>query len=162
MNEDRTTMIRGLLSDLLRVSNLTLPRIGERFAAELGASLAELDLLAELARAPDRRLRMSEISQRLTISTTSVTRVVDGLEARGYVKRALSQGDRRVVYAELTGQGAELLERAHPVSGPALEECLGRFFTTAEMVAMRALLGKVLDETHSEPAEPAENGESSG
>ena len=83
MSEARTTVIRGLLSDLLRVGNLTLPRIGERFAAELGASLVELDLLAELARAPDRRLRMSEISQRLTISTTSVTRVVDGLEARG-------------------------------------------------------------------------------
>ena len=162
MSEARTTVIRGLLSDLLRVGNLTLPRIGERFAAELGASLVELDLLAELARAPDRRLRMSEISQRLTISTTSVTRVVDGLEARGYAKRALSPEDRRVVYAELTDQGAELLERGHPVSGPALEECLGRFFTTAEMVEMRALLGKVLHEAHSDSAEPTENGESSG
>jgi DNA-binding MarR family transcriptional regulator len=162
MSEARTTVIRGLLSDLLRVGNLTLPRIGERFAAELGASLVELDLLAELARAPDRRLRMSEISQRLTISTTSVTRVVDGLEARGYAKRVLSQGDRRVVYAELTDQGAELLERAHPVSGPALEECLGRFFTTAEMVEMRALLGKVLGEANGDSAEPAENRESSG
>ncbi|MGZ3584967.1 MAG: MarR family winged helix-turn-helix transcriptional regulator [Ktedonobacterales bacterium] len=153
-------MIRGLLSDLLRVGNLTLPRIGERFAAELGASLVELDLLAELAHAPDRRLRMSEISHRLTISTTSVTRVVDGLEARGYAKRVLSQGDRRVVYAELTDQGAELLERAHPVSGPALEECLGRFFTTAEMVEMRALLRKVLDEACGDSTEPAEDMES--
>ena len=162
MNEDRTTVIRGLLSDLLQVGNLTLPRIGERFASELGASLVELDLLAELAHAPDRRLRMSEISQRLTISTTSVTRVVDGLEARGYAKRVLSPGDRRVVYAELTDQGAELLERAHPVSGPALEECLGRYFTTAEMVEMRALLGKVVNEAYSDSAEPAENGESSG
>lgn len=149
-------MIRGLLSDLLRVENLTLPRLGERFAAELGASLVELDLLAELVRAPDRRLRMSEISQRLTISTTSVTRVVDGLEARGWARRVLSQGDRRVVYAELTDQGAELLKQAHPVSGPALEECFGRFFTTAEMVQMRTLLRKVLDEACGDSADPAE------
>jgi DNA-binding MarR family transcriptional regulator len=162
MNEDRATTIRGLLSDLLRVGNLTLPRIGERFATELGASLVELDLLAELARASDRRLRMSEISQRLTISTTSVTRVVDGLEARGYAKRALSQGDRRVVFAKLTDQGAELLAQAHPVSGPALEECFGRFFTTAEMLEMRALLGRVLDEAYGDSAEPAENAESRG
>jgi DNA-binding MarR family transcriptional regulator len=162
MNEDRTTVIRGLLSDLLRVGNLTLPRIGERFAAELGASLVELDLLAELARAPDGRLRMTEISRRLTISTTSVTRVVDGLEARGYAKRALSPGDRRVVYAELTDQGAELLERAHPVSGPALEECFGHYFTTAEMVEMRRLLRKVLDEACGDLAESAEDREARG
>jgi DNA-binding MarR family transcriptional regulator len=147
-----------LLSDLLRAGNLTLPRIGERFAVELGASLVELDLLAELAHAPDRRLRMSEISQRLTISTTSVTRVVDGLEARGYAKRTLSQGDRRVIYAELTDKGAKLLKRAHPVSGPALEECFGRFFTTDEMVEMRTLLRKVLDEDCDESAESAEHG----
>jgi DNA-binding MarR family transcriptional regulator len=159
VKEDRTTVIRGLLSDLLRVGNLTLPRLGERFAAELGASLVELDLLAELAHAPDRRLRMSEISQRLTISATSVTRVVDALQARGYAKRTLSQGDRRVVYTELTDQGAELLERAHPVSGPALEECFGRFFTTAEMVEMRTLLRKVLDEARGDSTEPAEHGD---
>ena len=162
MKEDRTTVIRELLSDLLRVGNLTLPRIGERLAAELGASLVELDLLAELARASDRRLRMSEISERLTISTTSVTRVVDGLETRGYAKRALSRGDRRVIYAELTDQGAELLARAHPVSGPALEECFGRFFTTAEMLDMRALLGRVLEEAYGASAEPAENADSRG
>jgi DNA-binding MarR family transcriptional regulator len=162
MNEDRPTVIRGLLSDLLRVGNLTLPRIGDRFATELGASLVELDLLAELAHAPDHRLRMSEISQRLTISTTSVTRVVDGLQARGYAKRALSQGDRRVVYAELTNQGAELLERADPVSGPALEECFGRYFTTAEMVEMRTLLQKALDGDCGDSAETAGSGESRG
>ncbi len=155
MNEDRTTVIRGLLSDLLRVGNLTLPRLGERLAGELGASLVELDLLAELAHAPEHRLRMSEISQRLTISGTSVTRVVDGLQAHGYVTRALSPGDRRVVYAELTDQGAELLERAHPVSGPALEECLGRFFTTVEMVQMRTMLRKVLDYTCGDSTGPA-------
>jgi DNA-binding MarR family transcriptional regulator len=128
------------------VGNLALPRLGERLAAELGASLVELDLLAELAHAPDRRLRMSEISRHLTISTTSVTRVVDALQARGHATRTLSEGDRRVVYAELTDQGAELLNRAHPVSGPALEECFGRFFTTVEMVEMHTMLRRVLDD----------------
>ncbi len=157
MNEDRTTVIRELLADLLRVSNLTLPRIGASFAAELGASLVELDLLAELAHAPDQKLRMSEISERLTISTTSVTRVVDGLEARGYAERALSDEDRRVVYASLTEQGTDLLARAHPVSGPALEEGFGRYFTTAEMVTMRSLLRRVLDDACRKTTEHKDN-----
>jgi hypothetical protein len=45
----------------LRVSNLVLPQIGNRFVAELGAFLAELDLLAELKYPPQGRLWMGEI-----------------------------------------------------------------------------------------------------
>ena len=146
MPEDRMTVTRGLLADMLRVGNIVLPRLGEKFAAELHASLVELDLLAELKRSPEGRLRMTEISDKLTISTTSVTRIVDGLEGRGYVERFLSQGDRRVVYAKLTEKGVALLARAHPVAGPALEEHFGHHFKTTEMAEMRKLLHRVLDE----------------
>ena len=52
---------RALLADMLRVSNLVLPQIGNRFVAELGAFLAELDLLAELKYPPQGRLWMGEI-----------------------------------------------------------------------------------------------------
>jgi len=147
MKEDRANVTRALLADLVRVVNRTLPRVGARFESELGASLVELDLLAELGRAPEHALRMSEISQRLTISTTSVTRLVDGLEKRGYTRRVLSAGDRRVVYAVLTDKGAELLTQAHPVAGPALEESFGRYFTTDEMQELRTLLRRVVNNT---------------
>jgi DNA-binding MarR family transcriptional regulator len=153
MEADRRTLIRGCLTDLLRVGNVTLAEIGRRFEAALGVSLAELDALAELAHAPDRRLSMREIGQRLTISTTSVTRVVDGLEAKGYVSRVLSSGDRRVVYAVLADDGADLLERARPIAEPILEECFGRFFTTAEITDMHSMLRRVIaDPTDSAAA----------
>ena len=155
MASDRATVIQALLADMLRVGNLVLPRIGERFATELGASLVELNLLAELKHSPEGKLRMSEISDKLTISTTSVTRIVDGLERRGYAKRVLSRGDRRVVYAALTEEGAELLTRAHPVSGPTLEENFGRHFATSEMAEMRTLLSRVLDGASGASAESA-------
>ena len=89
---------------------------------------------------------MREIGRRLIISTTSVTRVVDGLEAKGYVSRVLSSGDRRVVHAVLADDGADLLERARPIAAPILEECFGRFFTTDEMTGMRAMLRRVVED----------------
>ena len=46
---------------MLRVSNLVQPQIGNRLAAELGTSLAELDQLAGLKHSSLGRLRMSEI-----------------------------------------------------------------------------------------------------
>jgi len=160
MGSDRAEVIQALLADMLRVGNLVLPRIGERLAAELGASLVELDLLAELKRSPQRRLRMNEISDKLTISTTSVTRLVDELERRGLAERVLSREDRRVVYAALTEDGAELLIRAHPVSGPTLEEHFGRHFTTSEMAGLRTLLGRVLHDTDGGAGGSASDGES--
>jgi hypothetical protein len=45
------------------------------------------------------------------------------------------------------------LERAHPISGPALEEGFGQYFTTGEMAKMRSLLRRVLDDQCSEPME---------
>lgn len=61
VSEDRTSVIRALLADILRVSSRVLPQIDNRFAAEIGASLAELDLLAELKYPPQGRLWMGEI-----------------------------------------------------------------------------------------------------
>lgn len=49
-----------------------------------------------------------------------VTRIVDQLERRGYAERVLSQGDRRVVYAVLTQEAAELLTQADPSAVPPL------------------------------------------
>ncbi len=133
--------------DLLKVEARVLPALEKRFEARLGTSLVELDLLGALMHAPVGRLRMSEISTELTISTTSVTRLVDGLEERGLVERVLWPDDRRVVYASLTNEGRQLLRRARPVSGPALEDCFGRHYDTQELEAMRALLARALDRT---------------
>jgi len=152
MSDNRSTLIRTCLEDLVRVANLSLAKLGESFEATLGVSLVELDTLSGLQNAPDRKLTMGAIGQRLTISTTSVTRVVDGLEARGCVSRLLSKSDRRVVYAVLADEGASLLERASPIAGPILEDSFGRFFTSAELESMRALLRRVLDNPRDSPS----------
>ena len=73
--------------------------------------------------------------------------------------RILSQGDRRVVYAVLTQEGAELLARADPVSGPTLEDYFGRHFKTSEIPETRTLLDRVLDEVGGDLAESAKDGD---
>jgi len=138
----RTALIRGLLADMVTVGNQVLLRLGERFTGELGVSLAELDLLSVLKDAPDRRMRMSEIGSRLTLSNASITRLVDGLEERRYARRVASRGDRRVVYAQLTAEGLDLLDQARPIAAGALEEYLGQYLATAEIEQLRSLLAK--------------------
>ncbi|HJQ13019.1 MAG TPA: MarR family transcriptional regulator [Gemmatimonadaceae bacterium] len=73
---------------------------------------AEYDVLLRLAKAASRTLTMTELARRIMISPSGLTRVVDGLEDRGLVKRSRSADDARVVSASLTDQGREKVRRA--------------------------------------------------
>jgi len=63
------------------------------------------DVLVRLARAPDRRLRMTELAQRVMVTPSGLTRAVDGLEREGLVARERLDGDARVILARLTPRG---------------------------------------------------------
>lgn len=58
--------------------------------------------------------RMTDIADMVKIAQPRMTRIVTKLEKRGYVQRANSAEDRRVVRATLTEQGLEKLEQASP------------------------------------------------
>ena len=84
--------------------------------AELRAShdltWAEYDVLLRLAKASGRTLTMTELARRIMISPSGLTRVVDGLESSGFVKRTRSENDARVVSASLTDPGRDKVKRA--------------------------------------------------
>src|SRR6195256_6988989 len=90
-----------------------------RLEAELIESqdmtLAEFDVLIQLGMAPDRRLRMTELSDRVRLSHSGVTRLVDRMVHAGLVKRTRCDSDRRGTFATLTAAGRARLRRAQPV-----------------------------------------------
>src|SRR5215813_4990601 len=77
--------------------------------------LSSYDVLIELYEAPERRLRMHELAERVVLSRSGLTRLVDRLEAEGYLTRDPCKTDRRGAYAVLTEQGREALRHAWPV-----------------------------------------------
>ena len=79
---------------------------------EHGISFGDYDVLLRLARAPERRLRMSELARRVMISPSGLTRVVDGLVEEGLVERQRNSDDARVVFARLTDAGHARVRRA--------------------------------------------------
>ena len=52
---------------------------------------------------------MNRLSHLLGLHPASMTNTVERLTARGYVRRVSDPADRRMVYAELTPEGWELL-----------------------------------------------------
>ena len=80
--------------------------------AEQELSLASYDVLVQLAEAPDRRLRMTELADAVLLSRSGVTRLVDRLEKGGLVARCPVESDGRGVAAQLTDAGLNRLRTA--------------------------------------------------
>ena len=99
-------------------------------------TLAEFDVLIQLGMAPDRRLRMTELSERVRLSRSGLTRLVDRLVKAGLVKRASCASDRRGTFATLTAVGDARLRRARPVHLRGIREHFGKRLSGAQLSAV--------------------------
>ena len=114
--------------------------------AEQALGLGEYEVLLLLLRADDRRLRMSELADRLGLSRSGVTRLVDRLAEDGLVERASCDTDRRGAWAHLTDAGHRRLRRASPTHLRGVGEHFLDRIPPAELEALRRTLKRVLDE----------------
>jgi DNA-binding MarR family transcriptional regulator len=77
-----------------------------------GLTFARYEALVLLNFSRRGALPMGKMGERLMIHPTSVTNIVDRLEAQGFVRRRPHQSDRRTTLVELTEAGARVMERA--------------------------------------------------
>jgi len=98
----------------LRAHARVIRRLEHELQAEQELALTDYDVLAQLANAGERRLRMSELADALLLSRSGVTRLVDRLVADGMVERVTCETDRRGQWASLTDAGLERLRHATP------------------------------------------------
>ncbi|MEX2253141.1 MAG: MarR family transcriptional regulator, partial [Thermoleophilaceae bacterium] len=90
---------------LLRGHSALTRRLSGRLLADHALTLNDYEVLLHLARAPDRRLRRVDLVERLLLTPSGITRLLDGLERCGYVAKAACDSDARVTYAVLTEDG---------------------------------------------------------
>ncbi|MFP5218780.1 MAG: MarR family winged helix-turn-helix transcriptional regulator [Actinomycetes bacterium] len=129
-------VVRALEHDL--VANHDLP-------------LAHYDVLVQLSEAAGRQLRMTELAERVLLSRSGLTRLVDRLEREGLVRRQACPSDARGTLAVLTDDGVDRLREAWPTHlAGVLERVVGRF-DEPELRTLGALLARLVDD----PAEPA-------
>ncbi|MCL1051465.1 MarR family transcriptional regulator [Shewanella abyssi] len=87
-------------------------QIAKNLQYDHGLGLTDYRALRLLSDASDSELRMQELSSLLGLNQSSVTRLVERLEKRGYTIRDLCPKDKRGVYTVLTGRGREIQELA--------------------------------------------------
>lgn len=58
-------------------------------------------------------LKMNELSKRLALATSTMTRMIDNLVKEGFVERKPDFADRRLVMVHLTKEGKRLTQKLH-------------------------------------------------
>jgi DNA-binding MarR family transcriptional regulator len=98
----------------LDVSRLLFEQMNRQLSDEAGMSLAEYEILVQLSEAPGRRLRMSELADRVVSSRSRITHTVGRMEERELVHREACADDGRGVLCVLTDAGFARLEATAP------------------------------------------------
>ena len=121
-------------------------RLGRRLGADLearcGIPMVWFDVLAHLGREEDEQLTMGVLAERVSLTTGGVTRLVDRMEAAGYVERIASPTDRRVMYVALTDAGTATLSEASDVHGATVRAAFDGF-SDRELAVMSRLLARL-------------------
>jgi DNA-binding MarR family transcriptional regulator len=118
-------------------------RLDEELQAAHGLSLAEYDALLQIAHAPGRRVRMNVLANRVILSRSGITRLVDRLEADGSVERSPCTTDARGQEAVLTAAGLDRLRSAATTHLVGVRRYFLDRFDTKDLDAIERSLGRV-------------------
>jgi DNA-binding MarR family transcriptional regulator len=135
----------GVWRSFLRAHAGVVGALERELSTEAGLPLAWYDVLLQLAEAPERRLRMAELADRVLLSRSGLTRLVDRLAAEGLVRRERSPDDARGTYTVLTVAGIDRLRRAVPTHLGGVERHWLSRYSDDELRQLGELFGR-LDE----------------
>ena len=140
---------------LLRAHAAATRLLNAELQAEHGLSVNGYEALYVLSRAEGRRLKRVDLSRRLGLTPSGVTRLLEVLEAAGLVERTTCPTDLRVAYAELTDAGAAKLEVASCGHGGSIRELFEQHFADREIEQLSELLGRFPGVADGDDACPA-------
>lgn len=127
----------------LQFTNTVLRVLDETLSAAHGISVKEFDVLITLFNAPDGRLRMTELAERVVLTPSGVTHLVTRLERAGLVQRIVDEHDRRSFFAALTRAGERRLRDARPAHNDVVRAHLTNRLTARELETLGDLWTRI-------------------
>jgi DNA-binding MarR family transcriptional regulator len=130
---------------ILRAHGKVGQRIEQRLLQAQQIPTHWYDVLVTLEKAPEQRLRMSELAENVLTSPSNLTRLVDRLETKGLLRRETCAEDRRVSYAVLTEAGAQARLAAWPIVAAGIVELFATKVNDEEAHVIANVLCRVAD-----------------
>lgn len=110
---------------LLQTHRQLTRELDHELETQHGLGLSGLELLGRLAAADDQCVRLSTLAERVSLSLSRVSRIIDTLQGRGLVERRPCPADARAINAWLTPAGLALVREAQGTHFAGVQE---RFF----------------------------------
>jgi DNA-binding MarR family transcriptional regulator len=102
------------------------------------------DVLIELYEAPQQRLRMAELAEKVVLSRSGLTRLVDRLEKAGYLQREIDSDDRRGFFAVIKNEGITAMRGAWPIYARGIQSYFAAHLSEEETAALKKVFGSIL------------------
>ena len=129
---------RGFVSTSSDLLNL-IARDLEPFGIDGG----DYQLLAMLSEAPDQKLKMCDLAERLRLSRSGLTRRMDGVLKAKYVAQVRDNQDGRVVFAHLTKKGFDFIKKVAPHHLESVRRRMIDLLSVAELKAFGSGFEKI-------------------
>jgi DNA-binding MarR family transcriptional regulator len=137
---------------LLMLQHTVLQELDAELRSHHGLPVTEFDVLITLFNSPQRRLRMSQLAQRVLLSPAGTTHLVTRLERDRLVRREVDPADGRKWFAVLTDDGDRALQAARLTHNQVLRRTLFAVASPTDRRTLRRLWHR-LSEQKSDPAQ---------
>lgn len=128
---------------LMRAHSVLRRELAADVLTPRGLTLNDFEALLHLFRADEHRLRRVDLVDRLMLTPSGVTRLLDGLQESGLVENVQCESDARVTWAQLTDDGRETLECVGVQHAERLRSLFRDTLSEDEVAQLSELLGKL-------------------
>jgi DNA-binding MarR family transcriptional regulator len=128
---------------LLRTYAAVSRELSAKLIGDHSLTINDYEALLHLSHAEQGAMRRVDLAERLMLTPSGVTRLLDGLERDGWVTKATCSSDARVTYAVLTDAGRELLEAASRSHLEQVRTLFEERLSQDELETLAALLGRL-------------------
>jgi DNA-binding MarR family transcriptional regulator len=118
-------------------------RLEDELRAATGLSMNDYHVLVALADAPDRRIRMGELANRLVLSPSRITYQITSMVKRGLVRKESCPEDGRGQEAVLTEEGLATLRAAAPAHLETVRESFIDHLDDEELAVIGRVFAKI-------------------
>jgi len=127
----------------VRVEQSLLGAVEEDLKAAALPPLVWYDVLLELVREPDGRLRHRDLHHRMLLAKYNLSRLLDRMEASRLIDRQPVDDDARGEYVRVTTQGRDLQKRMWPIYRRAIARGFSSRLRADEVNQLLRILGKL-------------------
>ena len=127
---------------LFRAQVAVMRRLGADFPRD-GISFNGYDVMYTLTRAPQRSLRLRDLTASALLTQPSISRLVDRLAARGLVEKLPDERDARGTVIRLTDSGREVFHALALVHGASIRRIVGEALDPAELAELARLSNRL-------------------